>query len=43
LLYETSQGVPREIIRLCNLAIDLLLQSNESMITLAIAEEAVKQ
>lgn len=42
LLYESSQGVPREIIRLCNIAIDLLLQSTESMITLGIAEEAVK-
>jgi general secretion pathway protein A len=43
LLYEKSQGVPREIIRLCNIAIDMLLQSTDSMITLAIAEEAVKQ
>jgi type II secretory pathway predicted ATPase ExeA len=42
LLYESSQGVPREIIRLCNIAIDLLLQSTESMITLGSSGKEVK-
>ncbi len=39
LLYERSQGVPREIIRLCALAIDELLASDESMISLDIIRE----
>ncbi len=42
LLYEHSQGVPREIIRLCALATDYLLQSDESVITLEIAREVTK-
>lgn len=40
LLYERSRGVPREIIRLCALATDSLLQSEETMINLDIAREA---
>ena len=39
LLYDRSQGIPREIIRLCALATDQLLQSDESMITLDIIKE----
>ncbi|HEX9019573.1 MAG TPA: hypothetical protein VF806_10315, partial [Anaerolineaceae bacterium] len=39
LLYEKSQGVPREIIRLCALATDSLLQSDEPVISLEIARE----
>ncbi len=39
LLYEKSQGVPREIIRLCALATDILLQSEEPYINAAIARE----
>lgn len=42
LLYEHSQGVPREIIRLCALATDYLLHSDESVITLEIAREVIK-
>ncbi len=38
-LYEKSQGVPREIIRLCALSTDRLLQSDESMISVEIANE----
>jgi len=41
LLYEHSQGVPREIIRLCALATDFLLQSDESVISLEIAREVI--
>lgn len=41
LLYENSQGVPREIIRLCALATDNLLQSDENMITVNIARGVV--
>lgn len=41
-LYEKSQGVPREIIRLCALATDYLLQSDETMINLNIAREVTK-
>lgn len=41
LLYEKSQGVPREIIRLCALATDVLLHSDESVINLEIAREVV--
>ena len=41
LLYERSQGVPREIIRLCALATDYLLQSDETMISLNIVREVV--
>jgi general secretion pathway protein A len=42
LLYEKSQGVPREIIRLCALASDMLLQSDEPYINAAIAREVTK-
>lgn len=38
-LYEKSQGVPREIIRLCALSTDRLLQSDESMISIDITRE----
>lgn len=38
-LYEKSQGVPREIIRLCALATDFLLQSEEPVISREIARE----
>ncbi len=43
LLYERSGGVPREIIRLCALATDFLLQSDDTVITLAHLQEIVKQ
>lgn len=39
LLYERSQGIPREIIRLCALATDLLLQSEDPVIHYDIARE----
>ena len=39
LLYERSRGVPREIIRLCALATDRLLQSEEPVISAEIARE----
>ena len=42
LLYESSQGVPREIIRLCALATDYLLQSDETMISLDIVREVTR-
>jgi general secretion pathway protein A len=42
LLYEHSQGVPREIIRLCALATDLVLQNDVSTITIDIVREVVK-
>lgn len=41
LLYEKSQGVPREIIRLCALSTDYLLQSEDSAITLDIIREVI--
>jgi len=41
LLYERSQGVPREIIRLSALAIDLLLQSDETTINRNIVREVI--
>ncbi len=41
LLYERSQGVPREIIRLCALSTDLVLQSDTSTITLEIIREVI--
>lgn len=41
LLYEKSQGIPREIIRLCALATDYLLQSDETNINLNIAREVI--
>ncbi|HSM26309.1 MAG TPA: AAA family ATPase [Anaerolineaceae bacterium] len=41
LLYDRSQGVPREIIRFCALATDLVLQSDVSTITLDIVREVV--
>jgi general secretion pathway protein A len=43
LLYESSQGVPREIIRLCALATDDLLRSDENAISLDIVREVIKQ
>lgn len=39
LLYEISQGVPREMIRLCALATDSLLQSDATTINIEIARE----
>jgi type II secretory pathway predicted ATPase ExeA len=42
LLYEASRGVPREIIRLCALATDHLLHSEESLINVEIAREVIK-
>jgi len=41
-LYQRSQGVPREIIRLCALSTDLVLQSDGSTITLDIVSEVIK-
>jgi len=41
LLYDRSQGVPREIIRYCALATDLVLQSDVTTITLDIVREVV--
>lgn len=38
-LYEKSQGVPREIIRICNLSLDILLQSEESTINVGIVRK----
>ncbi len=38
-IVRKSQGVPREIIRLCALSTDRLLQSDESMISVEIANE----
>ncbi len=42
LLYECSQGVPREIVRLCALATDRLLETDEHMINAQIASEVVE-
>jgi len=39
ILYEHSQGVPREIVRLCALATDRLIQTDESIINVDIARE----
>jgi len=41
ILYEKSQGVPREIIRLCALSMDRLLQGDETMINVEIAREVI--
>ena len=41
LLYEHSQGVPREIIRLCALSTDLVVQTEVSTITLEIVRQVV--
>jgi general secretion pathway protein A len=41
LLYERSEGVPREIIRLCALSTDLVLQNDVSTINLDIVREVV--
>ena len=42
LLYEHSQGVPREIIRLCALATDYLLETDGSTINLDVVREVTK-
>jgi general secretion pathway protein A len=42
-LYEKSQGVPREIIRLCALATDYLVQSDSTMVDIDIANEVFIQ
>ena len=42
LLYEHSQGIPREIIRLCAQATDNLLQSDETTINIDIIREVIK-
>jgi general secretion pathway protein A len=39
LLYEESRGVPREIVRLCAMATDRLLQTDESIINSEIASD----
>jgi general secretion pathway protein A len=41
LLYERSQGIPREIIRLCALSTDFLLQSDDTTINLDIVREVI--
>jgi type II secretory pathway predicted ATPase ExeA len=41
LLYERSQGVPREIIRLCALAIDALMRSDETTVNRNIVHEVI--
>jgi type II secretory pathway predicted ATPase ExeA len=43
LLYEHSQGVPREIVRLCAMATDHLLQTDEHIITTEIASEVTER
>ncbi len=43
MLYEASQGVPREMIRLCALATDALLASDATTINIDIAREVSKQ
>ena len=43
ILYEHSQGIPREIIRLCALATDHILQSDETMINLNIIREVIEE
>lgn len=43
MLYEESQGVPREMIRLCALATDSLLASDATTINIDIAREVTKQ
>ena len=42
-LYEHSQGIPREIIRLCAQAMDHLLQSDETTITIEIIREVMQE
>jgi general secretion pathway protein A len=42
MLYEHSQGIPREIIRLCALATDILLQSDQSTININIVREVMR-
>lgn len=42
LLYEESRGVPREIVRLCAMATDQLLQTDESIINAEIASDVTK-
>jgi general secretion pathway protein A len=42
LLYECSGGVPREIIRLCALSTDHLLQTDETIVTLGVVREVVR-
>jgi general secretion pathway protein A len=41
LLYERSQGVPREIIRFCALAVDALLESAETTVNRSIVREVI--
>ena len=43
LLYEQSRGVPREIVRLCAIATDRLLQTEENLISAEIASDVVLQ
>jgi type II secretory pathway predicted ATPase ExeA len=42
LLYEESRGVPREIVRLCAMATDHLLQTDENIINTEIASEVTE-
>ncbi len=43
LLYERSEGVPREIIRICALSIDYVLYSDLNTINLDVVREVTKQ
>ena len=42
LLFSTSGGVPREIVRLCAMATDLLIQTEEDFVTNAIMNEVLQ-
>jgi general secretion pathway protein A len=43
LLYARSEGVPREIVRLCALATDHMLQTDETLVDIDIAQAAIEQ
>ena len=43
MLYSTSEGVPREIVRLCALATDLLIEKEQDRVTRAMMETVLTQ
>ena len=43
LLYEASSGIPRDIVRLCAMATDTLLENEANMVTLEIMQEVVNR
>jgi general secretion pathway protein A len=43
ILDESAQGIPRDIVSICSVALDILLNTGQKLITAAVMQEAVNQ